>query len=39
MHGYNCSVYQTPDYYQRIVDKGEDMEVAVLSCILQLAIN
>jgi hypothetical protein len=24
----------TPDYYQRIVDKGEDMEVTVLNCIL-----
>jgi hypothetical protein len=24
----------TSDYYQRIVDKGEDMEVTVLSCII-----
>jgi hypothetical protein len=29
----------TPDYYKRIIDKGEDVEVTILSCILQLAIN
>jgi hypothetical protein len=29
----------TPDYYQRIINKGEDMEVIVLSCIWPLTIN